>query len=127
MARVSSVWSGLTTILIYRELPEQLRSRQLSDRTQSPWHSVASENLAGVEQLIELLLGARRLQLALAPGSTGSPGQAALCQPLVAVSKDMVASMIHLGASNLLWQVDMCKSGRVRSGKANEQSLPTGS
>jgi hypothetical protein len=91
----------------------------------SPWHSVAAENLTGVEQLIELLIGARRLQLALAPGGPGFPGQSALCQPLVRMSKDMVASMIQLGASNLLWQADMCSSFSMDCAHADEQSLHT--
>lgn len=95
-----------------RALPPELRQRDLVDRIKSPFFSIASEQIAGVETLIEILLAARRLQLTLATRPLDPEKESALRGPLVQAAKSMITSMIQLGSADLLHQADMRQSSR---------------
>ncbi|KAK1921393.1 fungal-specific transcription factor domain-containing protein [Papiliotrema laurentii] len=85
------------------QLPPSLKGRDLESRQKSALYSVAEEQVAGTEMLVQILVAGRRLQLAQA---ANQPDRA-FRPPIVAASKQLINSYVQLGASQLLRHCDM--------------------
>jgi hypothetical protein len=99
-----------------RQLPPSLAGRQLSARLVSPLYSLASEQVAAIEETILLTTSSRRMQLATASLSlpdSGSPPKAMLGwhrDAVVAAARRLVASVVQLGSEKLLQHCDISES-----------------
>lgn len=87
-----------------RQLTPSLRARDLESRQKSPLYSVAEEQVAGTEMLVQLLVAGRRLQLAQAANETD---QQKYRTSIIAAAKQMINSYVQLGAAQLLRHCDM--------------------
>lgn len=85
------------------QLPPSLRQRDLESRQKSALYSVAEEQVAGTEMLVQLLVAGRRLQLAQAANLPDQPYR----PPIVAAAKNLINSYVQLGAAQLLRHCDM--------------------
>ena len=92
--------------LTCRQLSPSLKQRDLESRQKSPLYSVAGEQVAGTEKLVQLLVAGRRLQLAQAAGKPDHSFR----PPIVTAAKELINSYVQLGAAQLLRHCDMRES-----------------
>ena len=114
MAQACNSAHGKSDILISRDVPVALSDRSVREKSASSVYSPASEQLAGLETLVELLVAGRRMQLAmLSLGSKDDdrPDSSTIInQPretVLKVARRLVSSVVDLGSNGYLDQADI--------------------
>ena len=96
-------------------MPKSLSDRSLAGRLASPLYSSASEQLAALEIIVDLLIAGRRMQLAmlaLEPKKDPVADTSIIHQPRAAVlssSRHLVSLVVNLGSNDLLGEADICE------------------